>query len=88
MAGLQSMLQKSVLGYVVAFFTGGLIYVALAPTLERWFLKTAGNQRAPIWVLLQWLTTGYLWSVWLMQDLANIFIFLPARGRRDARFRP
>lgn len=77
MAGLQSMLLKSALGYVVAFMTGGLIYVLLAPTLERWFLKTADRQRAPIWVLLQWLTTGYLWSVWLMQDFANIFIFLP-----------
>ena len=77
MAGLQSMLEKSVLGYVIAFFTGGIIYVVLAPTLERWFLKTADRQRAPIWVLLQWLTTGYLWSVWLMQDMANIFIFLP-----------
>ena len=77
MAGLQSMLEKSVLGYVVAFFTGGIIYVVLAPTLERWFLKTADRQRAPVWVLLQWLTTGYLWSVWLMQDFANIFIFLP-----------
>lgn len=77
MAGLQSMLVKSALGYVVAFATGGLIYVLLAPTLERWFLKTADRQRAPIWVLLQWITTGYLWSVWLMQDFANIFIFLP-----------
>lgn len=77
MAGLQSMLIKSALGYVVAFVTGGIIYVLLAPTLERWFLKTADRQHAPIWVLLQWITTGYLWSVWLMQDFANIFIYLP-----------
>lgn len=26
---------------------------------------------------LQWLTTGWLWSQWLIQDLANIFIYLP-----------
>lgn len=77
MAGLQSMLVKSALGYIVAFATGGIIYVLLAPTLERWFLKTANRQHAPIWVLLQWITTGYLWSVWLMQDFANIFIYLP-----------
>ncbi|MEO1135410.1 MAG: hypothetical protein AAFW68_02225 [Pseudomonadota bacterium] len=77
MAGLQSMLVKSAMGYVVAFVTGGLIYVMLAPTLERWFLKTADRQHAPVWVLLQWITTGYLWSVWLMQDFANIFIYLP-----------
>lgn len=77
MAGLQSMLVKSALGYVVAFVTGGIIYVLLAPTLERWFLKTADRQHAPIWILLQWISTGYLWSVWLMQDFANIFIYLP-----------
>lgn len=77
MGGLQSMLVKSAIGYAVAFATGGIIYAALAPTLERWFLKTADRQHAPVWVLLQWITTGYLWSVWLMQDFANIFIFLP-----------
>ena len=76
-SGLQSMLTKSLIGYAVAFLTGGVIYALLAPTLERWFLKTADKQHAPIWVLLQWLTTGYLWTVWLMQDFANIFIFLP-----------
>ena len=77
MAGLQSMLTKSLIGYGLAFLVGGLVYVLLAPTLERWFLKTADNHRRPHWVLLQWLTTGYLWTVWLMQDFANIFIFLP-----------
>lgn len=77
MGGLTSMLTKSLIGYAVAFASGGLIYAALAPTLERWFLKTADQQHAPVWVLLQWITTGYLWAVWLMQDFANIFIFLP-----------
>ncbi|MEL7486313.1 MAG: hypothetical protein AAGJ87_03735 [Pseudomonadota bacterium] len=76
-SGLQSMLTKSLIGYGVAFVTGGVIYAMLAPTIERWFLKTADKQHAPVWVLLQWLTTGYLWTVWLMQDFANIFIFLP-----------
>jgi len=76
-SGLQSMLTKSLIGYGVAFATGGFIYVILAPTLERWFLKTASQQHAPVWVLVQWLSTGYLWAVWLMQDFANIFIFLP-----------
>ena len=75
--GMYSMLTKSLIGYAVAFVGSGIIYAALAPTLERWFLKTADRQHAPIWVLLQWITTGYLWAVWLMQDFANIFIFLP-----------
>lgn len=29
------------------------------------------------WVTVQWVTTGYLWAVWLIQDFANIFVFLP-----------
>lgn len=28
-------------------------------------------------LLLQWLASGWLWSQWLIQDLANIFIYLP-----------
>lgn len=77
MAGLMSMLQKSAMGYVVAFATGALVYAALAPTLERWFRKTRDQQHAFGWVILQWVTTAYLWGVWLIQDFANIFIYLP-----------
>ncbi len=75
--GLNSMLTKSLIGYGLAFVVGGIIYAIVTPTIERWFRKTAENQRATHWVFLQWVTTGYLWSVWLMQDFANIFIFLP-----------
>jgi hypothetical protein len=77
MAGMQSMLGKSVMGYVVAFVVCGLIYVALAPTLERWFLKTADTQHNLTWVVLQWTSTGYLWWMWLVQDFANVFVYLP-----------
>jgi hypothetical protein len=75
--GMYSMLIKSLAGYALAFVTGGVLYIVLAPTIERWFLKTADQQHATIWVLLQWISTAYLWAVWLMQDFANIFIFLP-----------
>ena len=76
-AGLSSMLQKSLIGYSLAFVVGLAIYLVLSRTLERFFRKTEHHQHAPIWVLLQWVTTAYLWAVWLMQDFANIFIFLP-----------
>lgn len=77
LSGMQSMLTKSLMGYGVAFVTGMAVYAATAPTLERWFLKTADTQHNLIWVILQWVTTGYLWSVWLIQDFANIFVYLP-----------
>ena len=77
MAGMQSMLTKSLMGYGVAFATGLLVYAVTAPTLERWFLKTADTQHNLVWVVLQWMTTGYLWWMWLWQDFANIFVYLP-----------
>lgn len=147
-AGLASMLEKSLIGYAVAFVTGGVIYALLSQTLERWFNKSELGATAPrgliaiigssylvlsqlllaikddrdaggstgigelasglftdngtllgliglvfaieivanlisrsdkryYWVAMQWVTTGYLWSVWLIQDFANIFVFLP-----------
>lgn len=75
--GLTSMLQKSLIGYGLAFAVGLVIYLILSQTLEKFFRKTEAHQHHPIWVVLQWITTGYLWSVWLIQDFANIFVFLP-----------
>jgi len=77
MGGMYSMLTKSLMGYVVAFISGGVIYAGLAPTLERWFIKTHDQQHAIGWLIIQWAMTAYLWAVWLMQDFANIFVYLP-----------
>ncbi|WP_199200535.1 hypothetical protein [Alkalicaulis satelles] len=40
-------------------------------------LIAIATARINTWFVLQWLSTGFLWSQWLMQDLANIFIYLP-----------
>ena len=77
MAGMTSMIQKSLFAYVVSFVVGLGLYALLAPTIERYFLRTPEKAQKPIWILLQWTTTAYLWGVWLIQDLANIFVFLP-----------
>ena len=75
--GLSSMLQKSLIGYGLAFAIGLGVFLITSATLEKYFRKTEHQQYHPLWVVLQWLTTGYLWSVWLIQDFANIFVFLP-----------
>jgi hypothetical protein len=49
----------------------GFIIEGLIFAITRKFGQTA------YWVILQWVTTGYLWAVWLIQDFANIFVFLP-----------
>lgn len=75
--GMTSMVQKSLYAYVVSFVVGIVLYAVLAPTIERYFMKTPEKAQKPFWILLQWLTTAYLWGVWLIQDFANIFVFLP-----------
>lgn len=59
---------KAYAPYIIAsgFIIEGLIYL-----VSRKF----GN--ASYWIILQWVTTAYLWGVWLIQDFANIFVFLP-----------
>ena len=59
---------KSYAPYIAA---SGILLESLIFLLSRKFGK------ATYWILLQWVTTGYLWSVWLIQDFANIFVFLP-----------
>ncbi|MCA8905491.1 MAG: hypothetical protein KDA43_11860, partial [Hyphomonas sp.] len=74
---LISMLVKSALGYVVAFGVGVVVWVVISHTFERWVFRTREDLPWPYWVFFQWVTTSFLWSQWLMQDLANIFVFLP-----------
>lgn len=77
LAGVQGMLTKSLQAYAFAFVTGLVMYAALAPTLERHFMKTPERAQKPFWILLQWVSTAYLWTQWLIQDFANIYIYLP-----------
>jgi hypothetical protein len=68
-----SVMQKSFLGYLLAFF----IAIAVWFVLEK-FVKTYLRGKAkPYWYFLQWITSGTLWAVWIMQDAANIAVFLP-----------
>lgn len=91
---LPKMLLKSGIGYVVAFAAGGLVYLLIAKRFETWVSKTANEKRSNLWTVLQWSSTAFLWSQWLIQDLANIFIFLPrttevaADGSVAVRFDP
>ena len=128
---LGDMLLKSLLGYLVAFAAGAVIFLIISRLFERWVAKSSvddhaggvwgvlavsvltavlvyfltqgprlpdlananwaavgiviaasvgvgvGTMRFNTWFVLQWLSTGFLWSQWLMQDLANIFVYLP-----------
>ncbi len=73
-----SMLKKSLIGYALAITVGLIVYAVITKFLEKRFINTditKNNKR--LWTVLQWLSTGSLWSVWLIQDLANIYVYLP-----------
>lgn len=36
------------------------------------------------WMIAQWISTGFLWSQWIIQDMANIFVYLPRHGSLSA----
>lgn len=72
------MMEKSLVGYAIAFVLGLLIFCLVTWKLERHFRDSYGEEKPhPFWTVFQWLSTGFLWSMWLVQDLANIFVYLP-----------
>lgn len=79
---LPGMLQKSLMGYAVAILFAVLVYMLISRLLESQFIKRPmGSDNTLLtnmnfWVAAQWLSTGFLWSQWLTQDLANMYIYL------------
>ncbi len=75
---LESMLVKSVSGYLVAFVTAVVLYIFITKLLERRFVNNPITKKEEKWwTVAQWFSTGFLWSQWLIQDFANIFAYLP-----------
>ncbi len=73
-AAITSVLGKSLSGYGLAFILGLIVWLVVTKTVEKKF----SNTKAPkYWLPLQWLTSGTLWGVWIMQDAANIAVYLP-----------
>lgn len=80
---ITKMVSKSMLGYAIAFIAAYLLWFAVIWVYEQivenvrkkswydWYKKWI-NRR-----YLQWISTGYLWSIWLMHDMANIAVYLP-----------
>lgn len=71
------MLIKSFLGYVIAFVSAFILYFIIARPVEKFFLYTKNEKVNTVWVVAKWFATAFLWSQWLMQDAANLFVYLP-----------
>jgi hypothetical protein len=76
-SSLSSMLTKSMMGYAVAFMAAIVVYRFVIKGITIYLNKTRHKEPSNIWVGLQWVSTAFLWSQWLIQDLANIFVYVP-----------
>ena len=74
------MLTKSLIGYVLAFITAYIIYSIIARPLERRFYYTQKKPVSKWWIAAKWCSTAFLWSQWIMQDAANLFVYLPRKA--------
>jgi hypothetical protein len=75
-SGISSIVSKSVSGYLLAFVLSFIVWIAGYKLIQRYF---ASRQTHPAWTIVQWVVSGALWSVWIMQDGANIAVFLPRK---------
>ena len=82
---LESMITKSVTGYLIALLAAFIIYLLVAKTLEKKFISSKITKKEyTVWSILQWFSTGFLWSQWLIQDFANIYVYLPRKLSGEA----
>ncbi len=73
-SSITGVLGKSLSGYILAFILGFVVWFIVTKTFEKKFNQTNAKN---YWIPIQWVISGGLWAVWLMQDAANIAVYLP-----------
>lgn len=71
--GIVGVLGKSLQGYGVAFVVAALVWISFSQIFD----KLLTGKASIWWTPAQWIISGSLWAVWLMQDAANIAVYLP-----------
>lgn len=75
---LYDMVAKSMSGYLVAFIFSIILFLIIGKSVEKkWIDHPLAENKKKWWTLAQWASTGLLWSQWLIQDFANIYVYLP-----------
>lgn len=72
------MIAKSFIGYVSALFVSLILYFFIARKVEKIFLYKKKQISKP-WIVAKWVSTAILWTAWLLQDGAKLFVFLPRK---------
>lgn len=76
---IEKMLTKSFLGYGIAFASALVIWGILSVIFKKDYEGNEPEHESPFWQNAQWISTSYLWVAWLLQDTANIAVFLPRK---------
>ena len=70
---------KSFIGYVTALICSLVLYFFIARKVEKIFLYMKNKPISTPWIVAKWLSTAFLWSAWLLQDGAVLFVYLPRK---------
>ena len=73
-SGITSIVTKSLSGYLLAFIFSFLVWYFSYDLIKRYFKERKTHRN---WNVVQWVVSGLLWAVWVMQDGANVAVFLP-----------
>ena len=73
---LEKMLMKSVVGYGLAAVVAYISWITISKFINEKF-DEVDDKWIGFWRNSVWITSGWLWWVWLSHDVANIAVYLP-----------
>ena len=73
---LEKMLMKSVVGYGLAAMVAYIAWIGVSKFINEKFDEVDDKWRG-FWRNSVWISSGWLWWVWLSHDVANIAVYLP-----------
>jgi len=73
---LEKMLVKSIVGYGLAAMVAYIVWIFISKLINE-KLDEVDERWIGFWRNSVWITSGWLWWVWLSHDVANIAVYLP-----------
>jgi len=73
---LEKMLVKSIVGYGIAAAFAYICWIVISKFINE-KLDEVSDKWIGFWRNSVWVTSGWLWWVWLSHDVANIAVYLP-----------
>jgi len=77
---LEGMIKKTFTSYLLSFVVALIVWGTIGYLINKRRTKIERKMtklQEKRWRVLQWASTGFLWSAWLAQDNANAVVFLP-----------